>query len=206
MKNPSLKQKICKQCQRPGEFYSNGQFERVICKTCLLKSQRQAYRANLEQKRALGRAQYRKHKEQKIAAGRRRYTLHRDTINAKERAKRILREYGISREKYEALLSSHDSCELCGISFTDLKTPKNVGPKQLDHDHETGRLRGVLCFRCNVGLAMYERMIIRVGRTKIARYLQKWSQAMPANQFALFPLKGTQEVKVDGRGTEDDAR
>jgi Putative phage metallopeptidase len=32
----------------------------------------------------------------------------------------------------------------------------------------------------------------------------RWQESY--GQFCLFPLRGTQEVKVDGRGTEDDAR
>tara|TARA_R110000744_G_scaffold30667_1_gene72447 strand:- start:2051 stop:2437 length:387 start_codon:yes stop_codon:yes gene_type:complete len=37
-----------------------------------------------------------------------------------------------------------DECELCGIKF------KNSKNKHLDHDHDSGFVRDVLCARCNI--------------------------------------------------------
>jgi hypothetical protein len=54
------------------------------------------------------------------------------------------KQYGLSNDEIEAALSL-TVCEICGAEFDDR------GP-QLDHNHETNRFRGVLCFGCNVGI------------------------------------------------------
>jgi hypothetical protein len=59
--------------------------------------------------------------------------------------------------------TKHGPCELCG-------QVKNL---QLDHDHETGCIRGWLCVRCNIALGWLE--ILLKGRflTKFRRYLKE---------------------------------
>lgn len=56
---------------------------------------------------------------------------------------RAHRKYGISREEYNAYL--REPCGICGAES-----------KHLDHNHETGEIRGGLCHRCNLGLGYYE--------------------------------------------------
>jgi hypothetical protein len=56
------------------------------------------------------------------------------------------RLYGINAETYEDLcLTQHRRCAICGASPTDRAL-------SVDHNHRTGRLRGLLCGLCNFGL------------------------------------------------------
>ncbi len=58
--------------------------------------------------------------------------------------------HGISVDEMNALLGSHGgSCDCCGEVLRDAshRTGKN-----LDHDHATGRFRGILCGSCNTGI------------------------------------------------------
>jgi predicted nucleic acid-binding Zn ribbon protein len=57
--------------------------------------------------------------------------------------------YGLTREQLDELLAQHRVCAVCE---TDDWGPK--GP-QVDHDHASGRVRGILCYRCNVGLGFF---------------------------------------------------
>ena len=51
-------------------------------------------------------------------------------------------------ELYEAYLY-HTNCEECGVTLTTGRyTTKTT--KCLDHDHDTGLFRNVLCFNCNI--------------------------------------------------------
>lgn len=61
-------------------------------------------------------------------------------------AYRRLKRYGITNEQYEQRLKDcNNSCEICGVSFTTAKL-------HVDHCHETGKFRGLLCSCCNTAL------------------------------------------------------
>jgi hypothetical protein len=56
--------------------------------------------------------------------------------------------YGISLEEYEELkLKQEYCCKLCKTSFNDCIPV-------IDHCHETGKIRGVLCNTCNITLGL----------------------------------------------------
>lgn len=60
-----------------------------------------------------------------------------------QRRKLLKKKYGITLEQYDELLKSQDGrCAICRCF---------PGKKHLavDHNHETGRIRGLLCTRCN---------------------------------------------------------
>lgn len=58
--------------------------------------------------------------------------------------------YGLTKQELDMLLAQHEQCAIC---HTDQWTAK--GP-QVDHDHATGRVRGVLCSNCNQGLGRFK--------------------------------------------------
>lgn len=71
---------------------------------------------------------------------------------------RMLRKYGIGVEEYEALLVAQGGvCAICGVQ------PKEepYGCLQVDHDHETGEVRGLLCRSCNTALNIIDDPIKR---------------------------------------------
>lgn len=52
----------------------------------------------------------------------------------------IQRKYGIGLLEYQNLIDiQHDKCAVCGSG----------GWKYVDHNHKTGKVRGLLCPRCN---------------------------------------------------------
>lgn len=62
----------------------------------------------------------------------------------KERLKeKNLKQYGLSLDSYEEMLKKQDfKCKICN--------KQNKSVLAVDHDHKTGRIRGLLCFSCNV--------------------------------------------------------
>lgn len=54
----------------------------------------------------------------------------------------LRRKYNLSIVAYWALIQA--GCGICGR-----------GASQIDHDHKTGRVRGALCKRCNLGLGFF---------------------------------------------------
>lgn len=58
-----------------------------------------------------------------------------------------LKKYGLTVADYQALLDKQGgTCALCGVP------PADGRRLAVDHDHVTGRVRGLLCQRCNGGL------------------------------------------------------
>ncbi len=71
------------------------------------------------------------------------------------RNSRLRRQYGITIEDYEEMLASQEGkCAICGTT-----TPWPKGKYQnfcIDHDHESGKIRGLLCGSCNPGLGSFK--------------------------------------------------
>jgi hypothetical protein len=53
---------------------------------------------------------------------------------------------------YLEMLEAHQG--RCAICREACGTGRHLA---VDHDHSSGRIRGLLCFRCNTSLARYER-------------------------------------------------
>jgi hypothetical protein len=81
----------------------------------------------------------------------------RDYYNSPER-KKIYREryiertFGIKYEQYDQMLEQQDGkCAICKKPETSSK----CSYLSVDHDHKTGKIRGLLCVSCNRGLGMF---------------------------------------------------
>ena len=74
--------------------------------------------------------------------------------------------YGLSEDAYWALLQVQNySCALCTS-----KDPKRKQGFVVDHDHQTGRIRGLLCHPCNIALGMLGDNLS--GLQKAVKYLE----------------------------------
>lgn len=60
----------------------------------------------------------------------------------------VLKIYGITPQEYDALLKNQNGkCAICRRPHTDFERRLHV-----DHDHSTGKVRGLLCVKCNQGI------------------------------------------------------
>ncbi len=65
----------------------------------------------------------------------------------------LKRNYGITLDEYESLLSlQRERCAICGT----LNGNARNGQWNVDHDHKTGEVRGLLCTSCNLRLAVLD--------------------------------------------------
>jgi len=76
--------------------------------------------------------------------------LKRDPRNhANAAMKYRLARMGLDSGKLQAMIQlQNNKCAICGVSLAEIET-KNV---HVDHDHLTGKARGVLCHYCNAVL------------------------------------------------------
>jgi hypothetical protein len=83
------------------------------------------------------------HKDRRTA-NRRRTTC----IECRGKQRRVT---NISRFDYAKLLvEQNNCCAICGIAATEIKRELSV-----DHNHETNKIRGLLCDHCNLGLGNF---------------------------------------------------
>lgn len=94
--------------------------------------------------------------------------LQGDPIKAKNQT--LVRRYGITLEQYDLMLEAQNYC--CAICAKPHNAPR---PLSVDHCHRTGRVRGLLCTRCNVALGHYE--MIKEGAEE---FLAKYGAGHPA--------------------------
>ena len=68
-------------------------------------------------------------------------------IRAKLKNDWLRREYGITLDYFESMLSKQNGgCAICG------GTGWGKGGPNVDHDHKTGKVRGLLCACCNMSI------------------------------------------------------
>lgn len=73
------------------------------------------------------------------------------SLKISSRNKHLKSKYGMSTEDYEDLLFlQHGMCAICG------SPPAKDKKLHVDHDHETGVVRGLLCHACNWYLGKIE--------------------------------------------------
>jgi hypothetical protein len=82
------------------------------------------------------------------------YAANREKYLAKMKANNLLKRYGLTADDYEQLLAAQDGkCAICGMT-SGWRHRQSGERKKLavDHCHETGRVRGLLCDRCNTAI------------------------------------------------------
>jgi hypothetical protein len=76
--------------------------------------------------------------------------------------------YNLTQEDYTTLLvRQNHKCAICGTDQEELPNKKLY----VDHDHETGKVRELLCHNCNVSLGLLKESIQTL--TQAIAYLDK---------------------------------
>lgn len=161
----------CKDCGSEAELKRGGRC--IICKRKndlarvtawnaknperLREYQRKSYAKNAEKRRKYQREWKANHPEESRAQQKRqdeRRSAKRKTDSEFRRRvfmARIKTYFGLSESDFDSMLVSQcGRCEICTRPLSDKKNGLNI-----DHDHSTGAVRGLLCGPCNMGLGMF---------------------------------------------------
>lgn len=67
-------------------------------------------------------------------------------VAKRQRAAKLKRVYGITQQDYDRIFAAQrGTCAICYESLARVRA-------HLDHDHDTGAVRGILCCSCNRGI------------------------------------------------------
>jgi hypothetical protein len=141
------------------------------CKTCSGKYARQWIKRNLESE---------------LARRRRYYAENREHLKEAFERGRLKRKYGLTREEVAEMRNSQGG--VCAICL------KNEAAA-IDHDHETGAVRALLCNSCNsiLGFAGESPRILR----QAALYLERWSGVIDETPGAYKDIDAVIEAERD---------
>lgn len=96
----------------------------------------------------------------------------------RDRAYTMQRRYGITVEEYEAMVIAQEGrCATCGQVPTGKRW---AGKLHVDHDHETDRVRGLLCGPCNRALGYIEHPMREQWDAYLKRAILDRASAMTA--------------------------
>jgi hypothetical protein len=163
---------VCDECQAARREYARGY--REANKAEIRRKNNAWYAANRDRELEKRRAYYEDNREaraeyQKVyyAANReRQLERHRgyrksDSFVQRERERRLVKQFGITVAEYDQMVMARcGTCDVCG----------GVSPGQkalaIDHDHETGKVRGLLCGNCNTGIGNLRDSSELLGRAR----------------------------------------
>ena len=161
--SPTVAHKLCKKCgnKKPATMFSrsraNADGLNSRCKPCDSDHQKEyrerdpaGYLARVRQ-RAL---KYRRKHPERVRANWKKWRARgRDTIVNGD----LRRTFGISLADYNAMLKAQGgTCAICRRPETFKLAGKARPRLSVDHDHQTGKIRGLLCHKCNRGLGNFE--------------------------------------------------
>lgn len=157
--------KICLKCKTQkmeSEFHKNrnGKFGlRSYCKECSKKYSKKYREENANNLREKGK-KYRAKNADKIKEHNKKYNRenadklkkYRKKNIDKRRESSLKRYYGITLEDYNKFLEMQGGiCAICGKPETK-SINGTLFTLSVDHDHKTGKVRGLLCKDCNLGV------------------------------------------------------
>jgi hypothetical protein len=91
------------------------------------------------------RAKYRQeHKEEMRQWHHEHYLKNKELHSQQARERHLYHKYKLTIEEFDALFREQSG--MCAVCGDDLKPGKST---HVDHDHETGIIRGLLCHNCN---------------------------------------------------------
>ena len=137
--HPELVARQCRECASRFTYTPTKGRRRMLCDDCVVRLQRERV------------ARY-NHRQSRAAAGDDpEYLIRLRTYQFRAN----IRRYGITPEQFDELLASQAGrCAICG----ETPDPDGKGAYSrlhIDHCHETGLVRGLLCGRCNAALGHF---------------------------------------------------
>ncbi|MBN1183458.1 MAG: endonuclease VII domain-containing protein [Bacteroidales bacterium] len=117
----------------------------------ILKKSKERYADNKENRKEYQKKYYHSNIEKERKRSRQYHALHQEEHKIRCRKNDLKRKYSITLEQYNKLYGEQNGCcKICGRHSSKFKNGLAV-----DHNHRTGKIRGLLCNYCNRGLGKF---------------------------------------------------
>jgi hypothetical protein len=121
----------------------------------------------MPKKRGYDKEYYDNHKEQITEYQKKWRSDNKERVRRYKANQHLKSTYGITLDDYDQMFEDQDNgCAICGGLNTDGRR------LHVDHNHETGEVRGLLCYSCNINLGWFENNL-----EDVISYLEKYSNA-----------------------------
>ena len=142
MDKSTVELKLCHTCKiekQLSDFHKNKTRKFGVsdyCKECQNKVDRKNYKKNKDKIKKRKKELYNQNPQKYIKISR--------AINLKHR-------FGMTLDDYDRMVKEQNNlCAICNKSETSLDNKRNkIRDLSIDHDHKTGKVRGLLCNHCN---------------------------------------------------------
>jgi len=115
------------------------------------EKEKEYYQRYREKHNAHQKEYYQRHKEKMSIINKNYYNNHKKEIIKRHREYFLKSLYGLSITEFNnLLLTQNNRCAICKEPL-DLQNPHSV---VIDHDHLTGKIRGILCNKCNLAIGL----------------------------------------------------
>jgi hypothetical protein len=129
----------------------------IKCKQCKIEKQESEYNSfrgrlnkSCKECRIKNNSWYAQDKDLRKTKAKIRYQKIKNQIAQYRSDLRLEREYSLSRQEWNTMLvKQKNQCGICNVEFGKIKPC-------VDHNHTTGKVRGLLCRRCNLELQVVE--------------------------------------------------
>ena len=113
---------------------------------------------NIEEKRKYQREYMKKRRLRNSPQEREYQKKYRDNNKDKRKNVMLKLRFNLTLEEYKSMLEAQGGvCKICSMTETTKKNNSDeVRMLCVDHDHNTGQVRGLLCNNCNRALGHYE--------------------------------------------------
>jgi hypothetical protein len=150
--------KVCTKCDREkpvGEFYTSSSTRggySYWCKECSRKTAMRHHYANRDKKNNQSKAWKAANPGYAAAYRKRIKAENPEKVFLQDRKSGLLKDYGLTIADYDHMFARQNGrCAICKQTQSSTLRGK---PRMLsvDHDHSTGKIRGLLCNLCNRGI------------------------------------------------------
>ena len=126
-----------------------------ICDNCYREERKRIMKdwreRNPDKEHKYAKEGYDRNREKELLRKKRDYAENRNNLQIKKKDYNLRRNFGIGLDDLKKMVEDQNyKCKICGKELKIIEGETNDDAAHVDHDHATGKIRGILCHSCNL--------------------------------------------------------